>query len=69
MSTEDVQQARLGTFTVQCEPFAPPPCSLRDWFAAMALRTLGVEASADHARWCYEVADAMLAEREKKRQQ
>jgi hypothetical protein len=43
--------------------------SLRDWFAGMALA--GMRATGDalnmpgFAQWCYAVADAMLAEREK----
>ena len=40
--------------------------TLRDYFAATALGGLpDVENEAKAAKWCYEMADAMLAEREK----
>jgi len=46
---------------------------LRDWFAGMALQLWGdisggsdvTDDMKDAARYCYQVADAMLAEREK----
>ena len=44
----------------------PSGMSLRDYFAGQALGNLdsrGIEESA--AKWCYEMADAMLKEREK----
>ncbi len=41
--------------------------TLRDYFAAKALQGLAgeIEDEARAARWCYEMADAMLSQREK----
>jgi hypothetical protein len=56
-----------------CVTTAPPDMRLRDYFAAQALTMLadpavkvgGEGASEVLARLCYEIADAMLAERAK----
>lgn len=48
--------------------------TLRDWFAGQALAgllanaTLGSEPAGEIARWSYETADAMLAERAKRQE-
>jgi len=43
--------------------------TLRDWFAGMNLPNIHESVSLQHAaRTCYQVADAMLAEREKSRE-
>lgn len=55
------------------EPINMPGMSLRDWFAGQALAGLLAQsngsATGSHkeagARWAYEMADAMLAERSK----
>jgi hypothetical protein len=41
--------------------------TLRDYFAAKAMQGLAgeIEDEARAARWCYEMADAMLSQREK----
>jgi hypothetical protein len=55
-------------------PCAPSPThfsssgmTLRDYFAAKAMQGLAgeIEDEARAARWCYEMADAMLSQREK----
>lgn len=48
-------------------PFIPAQegMTLRDYFAAAALGGLADVESEAAAKWCYEMADAMLAERDK----
>lgn len=54
-------------------PAFPPPVpnvsrgmTLRDWFAGQALATCAdLEKAKSAAAWAYQVADAMLAERQK----
>lgn len=50
-------------------PPAPPDMTLRDYFAAKAMHAslsldpANAASSEDHARWAYEMADAMLRAR------
>lgn len=47
----------------------PPTTGTRDWFAGMALQGLRVgdwTDCKDGAKYCYDYADAMIQEREKK---
>lgn len=52
-------------------PFVQPTMELRDWFAGQALTVLGDETQqgvpSNTAEYCYRIADAMMAERERRR--
>jgi len=51
-------------------PYNPAP-RLRDEFAGLAMQALFIEMASfeDRAKWAYQQADAMLAERDKKEQE
>jgi hypothetical protein len=56
---EYFNETRIGQF---------PGMDLRDWFAGQALADLACYSQPhDAARWAYEMADAMMAERAKNR--